>query len=103
MTASPDYSPAPSQVRSPGHLASPLLKLTPQPPAKPTRNPQIDAIAHCSFVSPVWPQFGRTQAAVSQAQGIEAEIPQADRREAEELERKARPRYAGLRPKTKTA
>jgi hypothetical protein len=37
------------------------------------------------------------------AQGIEAEIPQADRREAEELKRKARPRIAGLRPKTKTA
>jgi hypothetical protein len=33
------------------------------------------------------------------AQGIEAEIPQADRREAEELERKARPRAAGMRPK----
>jgi hypothetical protein len=37
------------------------------------------------------------------AQGIVAEIPQADRREAEELKRKARPRVAGLRPKTEKA
>jgi hypothetical protein len=35
------------------------------------------------------------------AQGIEAEIPQADRREAEELKRKARPAEGGMRPKTK--
>jgi hypothetical protein len=31
------------------------------------------------------------------AQGIEAEIPQADRREAEELKRKARPAKGGMR------
>jgi hypothetical protein len=80
---------------------------TPQPPLA---NP----IAHCSFLiahsytnslprksrqpsiaSPLWPQ--------SAAQGIVAEIPQADRREAEELKRKARPAEGGMRPKTKTA
>jgi hypothetical protein len=33
------------------------------------------------------------------AQGIEAEIPQADRREAEELERKARSPHRGDAPK----
>jgi hypothetical protein len=37
------------------------------------------------------------------AQGIEAEIPQADRREAEELKRKARSPLAAMRPKTKKA
>jgi hypothetical protein len=41
----------------------------------------------------------QSQAAVSQAQGIEAEIPQADRREAEELKRKARSPRRGDAPK----
>jgi hypothetical protein len=51
---------------------------------------------------PDMPQIGRNRPQLA-AQGIAAEIPQADRREAEELERKARPRYAGLRPKTEEA
>jgi hypothetical protein len=37
------------------------------------------------------------------AQGIEAEIPQADRREAEELQRKARSPLAAMRPKNEKA
>jgi hypothetical protein len=45
----------------------------------------------------------RPPAAEQAAQGIEAEIPQADRREAEELERKARPAEGGMRPKTEEA
>jgi hypothetical protein len=36
------------------------------------------------------------------AQGIAAEIPQADRREAEELERKARSPHSGDAPKNRT-
>jgi hypothetical protein len=50
------------------------------------------------LASPAWPQFGRNRPQ-SAAQGIEAEIPQADRREAEELERKARSPRRGDAPK----
>jgi hypothetical protein len=50
----------------------------------------------------MWPQIGRISPQLS-AQGIAAEIPQADRREAEELKRKARSPLRGDAPKNRNS
>jgi hypothetical protein len=80
-----------SQALSPGRLATP--ESTPL------------LIAHCSLlIRPPDLSPGRLATHNRRllfAQGIEAEIPQADRREAEELERKARPRVSGDAPKNR--